>query len=146
MRYLYLPGRRNNLGLLSIMLALMFKARCVGVPKTLTNFPLLWWPILGRRRRGEETLLQVNKALNQFFTPMLRVSFIRRRMCLAKCLVLAWYAKRLGMEAILHFGVKVKSNRLKGHCWMSYPWSEKLNEQGSKGGDFVEIWKFQVHG
>jgi hypothetical protein len=131
--------------LIIVMLALMTKARWLGVPRTLANLPFLWLPIRKTSSLdGEAILRNIDLLLDQFLNRKIgHFLFSQKRRCLSKGLVLAWYAKKLGMEAILHFGVRIKKRRLKGHCWISYPHAEKMN--GDKAsGDYLEIWQYPI--
>lgn len=128
-----------------VMLALMTKARWLGVPRTLASLPFLWLPIRNiPHLNGAVILRNIDLFLDQFLNRKIgHLLFSQKRRCLSKGLVLAWYAKKLGMEAILHFGVKVKKDRVKSHCWLSYPHEEKMN--GDKAsGDYLEIWQYPV--
>lgn len=141
---------------LIVMLVVMFKAKWVGVPKTLSHLPLLWLPSQGRRNNRrignndlseseEEILSKVDAAIDRLFKQRIWKAFLfHKRRCLARGLVLAWYAARLEMKIILHFGVGMDNGRLKGHCWVSYPDAENpcADRTGSEG--YSEIWSYQV--
>lgn len=129
-----------------VMLALTMKARWLGVPRTLANLPFLWLPIRNSNSSNREEILdKIDLFVDQFLSQKMgHLLFSKKRRCLSKGLVMAWYAKKLGLEAILHFAVRIKKKkRMRGHCWISYPHAEKTN--GDKVcGDYVEIWQYPI--
>jgi len=130
-----------------VMMAMMWKARWVGVPGTLARTPLLWLPIKDKNSsEGEEILRHVDEAIDRLYTRKMWSSILfPKRKCLAKGLVLAWYARKFETAVALHFGVKIKDDGLKGHCWVSCPgWVELNGEPVRRESNYGEIWKYQI--
>lgn len=139
---------KRTLGeIMIVMMAMMCKARWVGVPRTLARAPLLWLPIKDKNSsEGEEILRHVDEAIDRLYTRRMWSSILfPKRKCLAKGLVLAWYARKFGTAVVLHFGAKIKGDGLKGHCWVSCPGGVELNGKRVRREDnYGEIWKYQI--
>lgn len=133
-----------ELQILFFTILVMLKARLFGVPKTLKNLPLKWLPFKKSKEQDDEGfILSIKKDIDAFFNrKIIKSSFYKKQRCLAKSLNLAWYAQKSGIEITLHFGVKKKSEDLKGHCWITSPMFYIGEETGGK--DFIEMWRHRT--
>ncbi len=139
-------GYKRKWELIVIMLSVMSKAMFVGVPRTLNNMPLLWLPIRREiQSNGEELLNYVERIVPHLLaTTVFRIiPVFKTRQCLAKALTMAWYAKKFRFPIVLHFGVNIVEDRLKGHCWVSSHCVEEFGNETNNCEGYKEIWKWQ---
>ena len=129
-----------------VLLAVMGKAKLMGVEKTLRHFPCLWLRVGEDKRRSvDATLRYVGKIVDRFFRRRIWLTALfKKRQCLARGLVQGWYAKKLGREIVLHFGVKKRGTALRCHCWATSPQALRRPHELPANKDFVQIWSYQI--